>query len=207
MQRSVVLAALLVFLMPAVAFAAPDREGKWDMGFNLSGAMPDDDELEGAVYAGGQVSYGITPWIALGGEIGGTSFDQDDDSQSLGFTDLGELTAVPVMVNTIFRANLENQAFVPYGVVGLGVIFWNFDESDQLDAAAVEANVDASFGAKLGGGVDWFVNDNWIANFEGSYYFNDADVKLELNGVRVGAVDDVDTSFWLIGGGAKYVFN
>ncbi len=206
MQRSVVIAALLVLLMPVVAFAAPTREGQWDMGFNLSGAMPDDSDLEGTAFVGGQVSYGVTPWIAIGAEIGGASFDQNDETRSLGITDLGTLTGVPLMITGIFRANLENQAFVPYGVVGLGLIFWNYDESDQLDAAHVNVNADTSFAGKVGGGVDWFVNNNWIANFEGSYYMNDANVELELNGVTI-AQDDVNTSFWLVGGGAKYVFN
>ena len=207
MQKSVVIAILLVLLCPVAAFAAPDRTGKWDVGVNISGAFPDDNDSEAAVYVGGNFSYGILPWLAVGGEVGGAEFDEEDDTRAFGFSDLGTLNGVPILADAIFRVNLPDQPIVPYGVVGLGLVVWNFDESSQLAARGVSLNVDTSFAAKIGGGFDWFLNEHWAANFEGGYLLSDADAEVSLNGVPVATANGVDTDVWFIGGGAKYLFS
>ncbi len=188
--------ALIAFMATSAYAAVPDRTGKWDAGVNVSGAIPDEDGTDSAVYVGGTASYGFNNWFALGVSSGWAEFDEEE----AGIT--ADDTAIPLFADLIFRIPMQaEQQFQPYGVIGLGVIFWDID----TNIPGLEIDADDAFAAKFGGGVDWFVNDNWIVNFEFSYVTSDTDSTATLNGASISA--DVETDFWMVGGGLKYLFS
>jgi len=202
--KKIIWFVLALLLVPVAVYAAPDRTGKWDAGFNVSGVFPSDSDADNSVYIGGNLAYGVTDWFAVGVESGwsriGTSIPI-----SPGVTlDAGDLTGIPLLSDLIVRVPIKDSQVQPYGVLGGGVIFWSFDESSLLKAAGVTVNPSTSFAAKLGGGLDWFINDKTILNFETSYVFSNADITASGGGVRV--TDSINTDYWMIGAGMKFVF-
>lgn len=189
--------AAFIFMLAAVfassAYAAPNRTHKLDVGVNVSGAIPDDSEVDGTVYVGGSASYGLCEWFAIGVSSGWAEFEESEGPFSF------DETAIPLFGDLIFRIPMDNQ-IQPYGVIGLGVIFWNVD----TNIPGLNVDVDDAFAAKFGGGVDWFVNDNWIVNFEFAYVTSDADATATFNGAS--ATANGETDFWMVGGGLKYLF-
>ncbi len=99
---------------------------------------------------------------------------------------------------------IDQYKIVPYGVVGFGIIFWDFDESSLLKTNGITVSMDPAFGMKFGGGVDFFVTENLAIFREGSFIWSDADATVAGRGAVASATVDTDT--WLIGGGIKYVF-
>ena len=208
MFKKAVVLGLAQFLILGVAFAAPDRTGKTDIGLEVAGAMSTDADTNGGAYVGGNLSYGFSEWTALGVSFGGHAADIDDVTDS-GVTILGpDVSEFSLFGDLIIRVPTGESPFNPYGVVGLGVIFWNIDDTTTNTGVSVATDVDTALGIKLGGGVDYFVNDHWIANFNGAYIFNNADTTLTASagGVSIAATDKVDFDYWTIGGGLKYLF-
>jgi opacity protein-like surface antigen len=190
------LIALALFMMTTISDAAPDRTGKTDIGFNLSGAIPDDDDVDSTLYAGGSLAHGFSNWLALGVEAGWAEFEES----GLGFE--VEETAVPIFGDIILRVPLE-APLQPYAIVGLGAIIWNVDDN----VANIETDVDTAFAAKFGVGLDWFVNDNWIVNFEASFVTSDADATVRNTVTGASVTGEGETDFWMVGGGIKYLFS
>jgi outer membrane protein W len=195
--------AVAALSVTALAYAAPDRVGIWDAGVNVSGFIPGDNDTDNGVYVGGTFAYGVHQWIAIGVEAGWLETDIEEDTQ-LGLGDLGELHGNPLMADIIIRVPNPDQSFIPYGIVGIGVVFWDFDEGDTLESLGVDVDIDTAFAVKIGGGIDWWLNANWILNFEASYVFNDADVSVTVGGAPT--TDDADLDYFQIGGGLKYMF-
>ncbi len=195
-MRKLWLALLALIVCASAAYAAPDRTGKFDMGVNVSGAIPDDDSVDGTAYVGGSLAYGVTNWLALGAEAGWAQFDESDAGITL------EETAVPIMGDIILRVPMESQ-FQPYAIVGLGAIVWNVDHN----VPNLDVEVDTAFAAKFGGGFDWFINDNWILNFEGSYVTSDADLTARNTVTGASVTVSGETDYWMVGGGLKYLFS
>jgi len=120
--------------------------------------------------------------------------------------DFGNLKGVPLLFNVMLRypTKIGDTNVTFYGLVGAGVIFWEFDDDSILDKAETDIKVDRSFAFRIGGGTDFFLNDTWAVNFEGSYTFSDANMILALpDGVFS---TEEDTDFWMIGGGLKHYF-
>ena len=195
---------IMLFLWSFNAYSAPDRTGKWDAGINVSGAIARDNDIDSTVYVGGNLAYGVTPWLALGIESGWTDFGTHLDLGNGVKVDAGDATGVPLLGDIILRVPIKDSEVTPYGVVGLGAIFWNFDESNLFKTANIQVDIKTSFAAKFGGGLDWFINDHWILNFEAAYVLADADVTAKVGGVS--ATDTTSADYWTIGGGIKYLF-
>lgn len=198
----------LLFIMVAVsatvsAYAAPDRVGQWDAGVNVSGVIPEANDIDNTVYVGGTFAYGVHQWIALGFEAGWLETHSGDDSV-FGIGDLGDLTGNPVMGDIIIRIPNPDQPFVPYAIVGIGVVVWDFKASPPLEALGVDVDVDTTFALKVGGGIDWWLNSNWILNFEASYVFMNASVTVTTKGTS--SSNDENLDYFQIGGGLKYLF-
>ena len=190
-KRIAVLSAFFLIAASVPVFAvAPDRVGKIDLGVYGAGAFNNED-ADDAGYIGLNLSYGLTPYFAIGLSGG---WQEADTNNSLDAVGEGVF-----MADLILRAPTLHDSLVPYGVLGLGAIGAyverNLNSTNANDANDVD---DKAFGWKLGGGVDWFVNSNWIAYFEAAYY--DTDVSLPGTNVPSGV------DFTTVGGGIKYVF-
>ena len=160
-----------------------DRTGRNQLGLQLAGALTTDN-IDDTLYVGADWSHGVNSWAALGVEAGweGTNFNFDDQS----------IDIVTVFGDFIGRMSVPEWPAVPYGVVGVGVLHAS-SEVSNFDSD------DTSFAMKLGGGLDWFLNRNWIINFEAAYIATGGDLPAS-NGVT----EDLD--HWRVGGGLKFVF-
>jgi outer membrane protein len=90
--------------------------------------------------------------------------------------------------------------FKPY--VGVGVnytIFFDQSTTGALDGA--DLDLDNSLGLAGQAGVDWFINDNWLINFDVRYISIETDAK--VNGDKLGTVD---INPWIVGLNAGYKF-
>ncbi len=195
MFKKAVVLGLAQFLIIGAAFAAPDRVGKTDIGFNLSGAIPTDSDVDSALYVGGSLAYGVSDWLALGVEAGWAGFGESDLGINI------DEDAFPVFGDIILRVPTQSEA-KPYAVVGLGAIFW--DVSSNL--ANVTFDIETSFAAKFGAGVDWFMNDHWALNLEASYVASSADATATNTTTGASLSTSGDTNYWMVGGGLKYLF-
>ena len=196
-KRLLLLSLMMGVALTGSAFAAgsgesvaPDRVGKWDMGLGIAGAM--NDSVEDAAYFSTSVSYGVTPYIALGVEAGWQESDGAEINEEM-------VGAVPILFDIIVRVPTVHESIVPYGVLGLGAIGVYATNEDGTGSRQGDDVDDIGFGWKLGGGLDWFLNDRWIFNFEFGYL--SADVELPTSSVTGG-----DYDFWTIGVALKYVF-
>ena len=125
--------------------------------------------------------------------VGGREHQQPvGDARQPGQLADDDLGVVPVLADIIIRIPTVHEAMVPYGVLGLGGagVYVERDNQDDVD--------DTAFAWKLGGGFDWFINTNWIFNFEFAYW--DADVDLP------GTEADNGYDWWTVGVSLKYVF-
>jgi opacity protein-like surface antigen len=188
-MRKIFLWSVIGFFGLSVStWAAPTRMGQWDAGVNVSAALSGESDIDDTAFIGGNLSYGVTDWIGLGGEVGWHDRDTHDD----------DLSAVPILFDVLVRVPTPDQPVVPYGIVGLGAIVWDYDR-DDFSVTDLDDDVDSSFAVKAGGGVDYFLNEDWIVNGEVSYVFTDEDIE-----VTGGSRSDLD--YWLVGGGLKYLF-
>ena len=161
---------------------APDRVGHFDLGVGVAGAF--NDGADDSVFVSVATSYGVTPYLGLGIEGGWQEADGDSTSETVGY--------VPILFDIILRIPTVHEAMVPYGILGLGGagVYVEKDNADDSD--------DTGFAWKLGAGFDWFLNSNWIFNFEFAYW--DADV--DLPRTTLGS----DANFWTVGVALKYLF-
>lgn len=171
------------------AYAAPvnptyDRAGRNDFGFQVGGALSE-DSVDDALYAGLQASRGLNSWLAFGVEGGWQEADFD-------LTNDEDLTMITVFGDIIARLNLPDSPLVPYGVVGLGALHAYTDTNTDDDD-------ETAFAAKLGGGIDLFLTQNWIVNFEAAYITTGADIHGDS-----GLTEDLD--HWRAVAGLKYAF-
>lgn len=195
-------AVLFVFLAAVSTSHAymehADITKRWGVGFNLSGSVPSSNSADPGMSPVVNFNYGIIDHIALQVELGYTEMNYE----ALGI-DFGDVQGVPLVFSVQWRYPFlfSSTPATAYAVTGFGTIFWEFDNTGDSRAAVTE--VEDAFVFKLGGGVDFFVTDNWVANVEGSYYFSDTTVSLvDAGGSKV----EAETDFWRIGGGAKYFF-
>ena len=161
---------------------APDRVGHWDLGIGVAAGM--NDAADDSVFIYGQASYGVTPYIGLGIEAGWEEADGERNNETVG--------VVPIMADIIIRVPTVHEALVPYGILGLG------GADVYVDRDNLDDDSDTGFAWKLGAGFDYFINTNWIFNFEFTYWSTDVDI----------ANTSVDDGFdwWTIGVALKYVF-
>jgi opacity protein-like surface antigen len=170
--------------------AAPDRVNHLDLGVLAGGAF-NDTNVEDAGYVQANVSYGITPYIAIGAEAGWQEADGSFDEENVG--------SAQFMADIIVRNPYLHDALVPYGVVGLGSIHQYVTDEDGGGPNNNGDDVnDSSFGWKIGGGVDWFLNPNWALNLEIAYFGASNDLP--------GSSAPDGSDFVTVGGGIKFVF-
>jgi len=207
---SVVLAVAAVFLFCGAAYCDEDVEmfgphffdlsGKIGVAGNVSAAMPKEDG-DPTVFLGGYLSYDILNCFGVGIESGWARWTQRDNG-----VDYGNLNMIPLFGDIFVKLPFKVEGFkvVPYGVVGAGVLFWDFEESSLVRDSGVTISIDPAFGLKFGGGIDFFVTKNIAIFGEASFIWSDADATASAGGSVASAT--LDTDLWLLGGGVKYVF-
>ena len=169
--------------------SAPDRVGHVDWGVGIAGAF--NDTSDDALFISTEVAYGVTPYIALGVEAGWQEADGEASDETVGW--------VPILFDIIVRVPTVHEALVPYGILGLGVGgVYVTDDNGNGPTNNGDDSDDTGFAWKLGAGADYFINSNWIFNFEFAYW----DVGVDLPRTTVGS----NTSFWTLGVGLKYLF-
>lgn len=209
MRKYVLVMIGFLVLSSAQAYAAPDRVGKFDAGISIAGAISTDSDINSAFFIGGNIAYGINQWVAIGFS-GGWQEHGTDDATILGETFPGpDISGVPLFGDIIIRIPIEDQPFTPYGIVGIGTVLWDADESiSSPSAILVQTEIKDAIAVKVGGGIDWFVNESWIVNFEAYYVFSqpDAEITVSVPGFSATESDELDLDYWTVGGGIKYLF-
>ena len=159
--------------------------------------------MDDSGYLGAKIAYGVTPWMAIGFESGwqeaGTAANFDEDVGRVVL--MGDLFwRIPVRNNQFWNWTVENPMFVPYVVLGMGTVTtYVTNAPPPATNTNGDDEDDTVFGWKIGGGVDWFVNEHWAMNIEISYLNNEP----HLTGTTV-SLNQLD--FWTLGGGLKYVY-
>ncbi|MGH8499291.1 MAG: outer membrane beta-barrel protein [Methylococcales bacterium] len=204
MFKKAFLFALMLSLAAPFAYAAPDRTAKLDMGVNISAALSTDSGIDDTYYVGGSWAYGVYEWLAIGFEAGWMSADTEITIGS-SLINTGDISGIPVFADFIFRLPVKDSQVNPYAVVAPGAIFWDREDSDVVTNAGFEADADSSFAIKFGGGVDWFVDNNWIVYFEGAFVLASSDISV-TSSAGTTFEDDQDLNYWTVGGGIKYLF-
>lgn len=201
MKKILLASAIFVFcaVLCAPVYAQPvDISQRWGIGVDVGGVFPSDDEMDNALYVGGNIAYGFNNYIALGAEAGWYNSDYEDAG-----VEQGDMTVIPIMGDIIARYPIEitewGGTFAPYAIVGLGVNIPSFDEGSAL--AGVTVDMDPEFVAKLGGGFDYFFNENVALNLEGNYQWCEYDAE-----ISTGTTEEIDGDVWMVKGGLKYFF-
>ena len=192
MLKRVSLFSLVMVLACASAFAAdaPDRVNKLDWGIEGGGVLTDGSGMDDAGFIQTNLSYGLTPWIAIGIEGGWWEANTSAaNNESIG---VGE-----ILGDIIVRVPTIHDKIVPYALFGMGYAGTYMQNEPATPAQQGADNSDGSFAWKIGGGLDWFLNENWAANFE--FGFNG-------NGSSLPQASTNNSDFWSIVGGIKYIF-
>ena len=190
---------LALFMVWNTVYAAEDLTGKVSIGIVAGGAFPTDEDIDNALYLGGNIAYSFNNYFAIGAEIGYSSWE--DEAYGI---DFGDVRVVPLLMDFYIRHPIDmgEHMLLPYGVFGIGPVFYNYDESSFLEAYGIEVDMSTELGIKLGGGFDLFVSDNVALNFETSYLMSDVDMTVPA----LGASGELDTDSWIINGGVKFYF-
>ena len=192
MLKRFVLCSFVMVLASASAFAAsaPDRVNKLDWGIEGGGALPTGNGMDDAGLLQTNLSYGLSPWVAVGLE--GSWWEANTSAPN------GESIGVgTILADIILRVPTLHDQIVPYGILGFGYAGTYMENEPTTPAQQGADNDDSSFAWKLGGGVDWFLNSNWVANFELSY---------NGNSPTLPQASTSDSDFWSVVGGIKYIF-
>lgn len=192
-MRKLALLSFIALFCSVSAWAAPDRVNRVDWGVHGGGAF--NDNVDDTGYVATNLSYGVNPWIGVGVEGGW----QESDG-----TDVEEVGNAWILGDILVRwpdhpwKSIEN--LCPYMVVGLGG-GWTYVVNEPSTATQDgDDDDDSGFMWKIGTGFDWFLDSNWVVNFEVAWYDGD---DMALPG---SSVDADDQSFFTVGAGIKYVF-
>lgn len=159
----------------------------------------------------------VNNYVAIGIETGHYTYDMDFAVTPVANSgvqgDLGSMDILPVVGRVRLQYPIEDYAefselkyrLAPYLSAGIGGMFTNFDPSGYATSSGYSFITDSSaLAGKYGMGLDFYINENFAFNFEGSYM--DMDVKTVLTNEGIANTEDMHQNSWLIGGGLKYSF-
>ena len=202
-MKKTMLTALVFLFACSQGFASPDRVNKADAGIQLGGMFQQDDDISDGFFIGGSIAYGVHKNIAIGISTGwsGSDLEVQRDGNTL---DGGNVSLVPIFGEVIFRAP-NNSPLVPYAVIGLGTVIPDV-EGGTLESSNLKATQRTGFAAKFGGGLDWFLNKNWILNTDAGYVWTDSNMDIETfdNNTKV---DSKELDYWYWTAGVKYLYD
>lgn len=190
----VILTVLMVVMGASFCFAA-DGTGKFSVGLKAGAGIPTESGEDTGFGLIGDVYYGINKYIDLGIESGW---------QRLDWGSIGDVDIFPLLFNVKLKASdWINDKFTPYLVTGLGVGFFNVNES-----SGYTINIDPGFAMKLGGGVEYLITNNLAIDVEASWVYiasdYDADYQDSTTTAHISGSGHEDYVF--IGAGLRYQF-
>ncbi|MBV6632198.1 MAG: OmpW family protein [Alphaproteobacteria bacterium] len=173
----------------------PDEDASID---TIGGTVDIDEQFVPEV----DFSYFITDHIALELIAAVTPHDVTATNTSLGNVDLGDVLLLPPTLTLQYHM-LPEKRFSPY--VGAGVNATFFIDDDVPSGGPVNSiDYDPSVGFALQAGVDYFITDNILLNFDVKKVFINTDVDVNTALGTIGA--DVDIDPWIIGVGVGWKF-
>lgn len=193
--------AILAVSQNAAAQEMDFSDTRWELSGQVGAAIPKDDDSDTSAYLSGRLVYDVVPNVGIGGSVGWYGYGVEVAGE-----DWGDANSVPLLANIVLRMPLEatENRVVPYVVGGIGVMFWNFDESNLLKNAGISVDSEASFAAQIGAGVDFYLSDRIAVFGEATYLFSEVDTTISGSGLT-GTLEG-DTDAILLGVGAKMRF-
>jgi len=186
------------------------QAGDLVLGFGLIGVLPVDggrvDQIGGTPSASDAVTpqldltYFLTPQIALNLIAATTRHDVKVRGSALGDVDLGRVWALPPTLTLQYHP-LPQSRVSPY--VGVGVNYTVFyGEGGGRSAPVSKVDVENSWGWALNAGIDYEVSPRWSINTDVKKLFLRPDVS--VNGGAINARADLDP--WIFGASVRYRF-
>ena len=211
MKRTMILVVVVVALImayhPSVFSQSVITEGfiegehRINTGVNFSAFVPGTSTFETGYYVGGQVSYDLLRWFAIGFEGGYLQSELKGNGENI-----GTLRGGPLLADLIIKVpmDMDNFVFSPYGIAGFGCLLMDIKSSDVItNNGRIESNT--PFLMKFGGGFDAIFFDSFIINFEASYIYAKVEFTEKLTNQTFGlGKEDLNAGF--VGGGVKYRF-
>ncbi len=198
-EISCLFALMYLILYPGSLFANEGEIGKkYAIGAAVAGAFPEDSDIDNNLYWGGIATYDIVKYAAIGVESG---FMRWEDK--VGNNKHGNIHAWPLLGDMIVKYPVDIGDFelAPYGVLGLGMIFWDYHESEILRVNNISVDMDNAFAIKFGCGMDIFTSSGVGLFIEGSYIWSDT--KAESTGRGSALEVSVNTDMWMLSTGVK----
>lgn len=209
LKRSLALSLVVLCQVSAASAASPakhaavPRMGEVEVGVNAAVAMATENDMDSTGYIGGTFAYNVTESVAVG--LSGGWKESDMHVTVAGAKlNAGSLSAIPLIGEVIWRIPPPpTQNWTPYLIGGVGGVIWSLDHSTELSSRGLTDDLESAFAVKVGGGIEWRVDDRWYIYLEGAYYYTDAELKLvDSAGGVAGESGNLD--FWNVGGGVKY---
>ncbi|MEM6902817.1 MAG: OmpW family outer membrane protein [Pseudomonadota bacterium] len=173
----------------------PDEDASVD---TIGGTVDIDEQVVPEV----DFSYFITDHIALELIAAVTPHDVTATNTSLGNVDLGDVLLLPPTLTVQYHM-LPEKRFSPYVGAGINATFF-IDDDVPSGGAVTDIDYDPSVGFALQAGVDYFINDNMLLNFDIKKVFINTDVDISTTLGPISA--DVDIDPWIIGVGVGWKF-
>ncbi len=158
-------------LRAGLASVQPDEDPYGTLG-DL-GASVDDAEALGITF-----SYMFTEHIALG-LLASTPFTHDI---SAGGNKIAETSLLPPTVHLEYFPLENGSKWQPFAGIGVNYTMF-FEEESSLGSL----ELDDSFGLSLEAGIDYQINDKWIAN--ATVWNIDIETDADLNGSSIGGIE------------------
>lgn len=201
MKRKIILvfcitALSLLFTQPSLA----EETRKFGIGIRASYYNVDtgilvayDPEIDSSGLYGVNLTYFLNEIFSL--ELSGEYTKTDMTIHTLGGK-VGEFTQVPILLTA--RLHLPaGKTISPYIGAGIGYYFNDFDKTL---ATSTVTGVDNSFGWHMAAGLEVFFLQNWAANLDLKYIWNQADFQ------RTTGTEEFDLDAFSAGVGLKYYF-
>lgn len=213
MKKLVVFTALIAMLVSFATVSVAENtienifdiheevENPWNVRIQGNWVVPKVKEFKNGWNIQGMISYDIWKFLAVGVESGYTRLQVKDSG-----IDYGYFNCIPILGDIIIKAPLDfNEVLVvPYIVNGFGGQINDFDESDTVSDLGINIDSDSGFAYKLGGGVDFYINDVIAINGEVSYMWTESKIKVTGNNATITGNEKLDALY--LGGGITVKF-
>lgn len=153
------------------------------IGARISSYAPDDETVQGvkidpdaSALLEGNLTWFGSEYFSLEFSLGYTKMDVD--VTGLGVTaNFGELKQFQFLLTGRFHWWNSDSNLTIYGGGGIGYYYNDFSLSDTFTMAlpGVTVKVDNDLGYHLVAGLEWFITENWAANFDLKYIWTNAD--------------------------------